>query len=165
MNYKFKEFFKGKKLFSHFFVSFLVIFFWLAMVKDWYYYNHRFFEIYGINLLPLTFGTIGLFFIYLVYAFVLSGLKESNPIKQFIIFIAIAWVILIAAETIGYYLFDIHNLKTANYPGLPICNCIHAPAWMKLGYFLIGPIYIFICHLLKLETNKPRQLSKKLDFC
>jgi hypothetical protein len=47
--------------------------------------------------------------------------------------------------------FNIQNVATASYPGLPICDCIHAAPWMQFAYFAMGPIYYLLIHSLKLN--------------
>ena len=54
----------------------------------------------------------------------------------------------------GYYLFNIHNIATSQFPGLPICNCIHAPTWMKIVYFSMGPVYYSGTMLVDQITDK-----------
>lgn len=144
----------NENLARHFLVSFIVVAAWMIIVKDQYYYNYNFFEIFGISLFPLVIAPIGLLFIYIIYSSLVVHLKLNNLFSRFSFFVFIYWVMLILAETIGYHGLSINNLGTANYPGLPMCDCIHAPGWMQLGYLLIGPIYFIICILLNLETNK-----------
>jgi hypothetical protein len=53
-------------------------------------------------------------------------------------------------------LFNIRNLATAGYPGLPLLNCIHAPYRMKIVYFSMGPVYFLLLTLFKkAKANVP----------
>ncbi len=62
-----------------------------------------------------------------------------------------ATVFLISVETIAYHLFGMQNLTAAAYPGIPICNCMHAQPWMQLSYFLLGPIYFIALKVFKVR--------------
>ena len=63
----------------------------------------------------------------------------------------IFWALLILAEVLGYHVFEIRNAATGMYPGLPICDCIHAPPWMQAVYFALGPLYYGLLKMFKLE--------------
>ena len=66
------------------------------------------------------------------------------------------WFGLLGIETISYHILEIRNLATANYKGLPICNCVHAPLWMQISYFIIGPLYFLVLNILNKGMNKTK---------
>ena len=119
---------------------------WLFISKSQYGYNQNFTSLANINLFPLFAWATGLFLVYHLYP-----LKKNskNFIEKFLLFIIFYGIILIIAETIGYYVFNIHNIATAMYNGLPICNCLHAPLWMQISYFALGPIFYIIRFIAK----------------
>lgn len=153
MSITFFKFLKTKKLAYHLLTAFLLILFWLFSARSQYQYNYNFWKIFGVSLFTLFSASVGLFLIYVIFSWFEYRFKLDKLAAKFFIFTAIAWVILIILETVGYHLFGIHNIRTAQYSGLPICDCIHAPFWMQLAYFLMGPVYFAICSLLKLENN------------
>ena len=153
-----------KNLFYHFLVAFLVASIWLLFANKECEYNHDFLAINGFNWFTWLAWGLGLFFVYILYLLVVNKIKPKNFIQKFLIFLIIYWPFLILAETVGYYTFNIHNIAAANYPGLPICHCMHAPLWMQIGYFSLGPIYFLICYLLKLENNSKKRLINNLSF-
>ena len=141
-----------KILIYHLIVAFLISLIWMLIAKNHYSYNQLFLSILGINLYPLFSWTIGLFVLYVVYSHYEHKLKEQIFSKKIILFIAFYWPILIIVETIAYHLFNIKNTSTAIYKGLPLCNCMHAPIWMQIGYFSIGIVFFVLCYVLKLEN-------------
>lgn len=147
---------KRKVFLYHLLISFAVAFAWILIAKNKYSYNHDFLVIFGINAFPLFAFSIGLFATYIMYSYFEYLLHEKGFLKKFMLYIIIFIPLLIFAETIGYYAFDIHNLGTSNFSGLPICNCIHAPHWMQASYFALGPIFFIICYFLKLENPNIR---------
>jgi hypothetical protein len=122
---------------------------WAIIGRKEYLYNHDFGTIYGVSLFPLTLFPIGLIAAYVLYYFIFERLLKIKKFwQEFLCFSTMYIVFLLIAETVAYYFFDIHNLGTEQYPGLPICNCLHAPHWMQAVYLLIGPIYFLIVKLL-----------------
>ena len=152
---------KRTSLLKHLLVGTVMSIIFVAFIaKNEYGYTRNFSTILGINLFPLFAWPVGLFFAYLIYSHYEHLLKKHTFLKQFLLFIAFYWPMLIIAETIGYYSLEIHNATTAMYTGLPFCNCMHAPPWMQASYFLMGPIFFALCYLLKLE-NPHRKRKKK----
>jgi len=143
-----------KHLLIHIIVSLIIAIIWTIIAKDYYGYNKDFLIIFGINLYPLFAWTVGLFWIYILYAFFQSYLKEKTFIKKITLFSAIYIPLLIFGEYVAYHIFNIQDIQTALYSGLPLCNCLHAPLGMKLAYFLMGPLFFIICYLLNLEKRK-----------
>lgn len=150
-----------KILFKHLFISSVVALIWMLIAKNQYGYNQDFIAIFGINLFPLFAWAIGLFIVYIIYSHYEHILKECGFVKKLILFVIIYVPLLIAVETIAYHLFNIKNLAAAAYPGLPICDCIHAPLWMQASYIALGPIFFSLCYMLKLE-NPHFKIKKKV---
>ena len=141
---------------GHFLLAITLSFVWMIIAKNHYYYNHNFISFIGINLFPLVGWAVGLFIVHRLFIKLGTYFKKINYFANILLFSIIYWSLLIAAETIGYHFFNIKNLATASYPGLPMCDCLHAPVWMKIGYFAMGPIFFFICRFMNLgysETN------------
>jgi hypothetical protein len=42
---------------------------------------------------------------------------------------------------------------TFGYPGLPLCDCIHAPRWVQVTYLSMGPIYFGLAEWLGLNRR------------
>jgi len=141
-----------KILFYHLVVAFAVALIWTLIAKNQYGYNRDFLTVEGINLYPLFAWAVGLFALYIIYSHYEHILKEQGYVRKILLFLVFYVLILIAVETIAYHAFDIHNLATASYVGLPLCDCIHAPRWMQASYFLVGPIFFTIGFVLKLEN-------------
>lgn len=152
-----KQFLKERRLVYHLLVSFLVILTWVLLARSRYSYNHNFPHLFGISLFPLVPAAIILFIVYVVYAWMEGKFENRSIIKGFLFFTLLSWVVLIVGETVGYHWFGIHNIGTAEYAPLPICNCIHAPVWMQISYFAMPPIYFLICSALGLENMKIRE--------
>lgn len=122
------------------------------IIRDEYGYNHDFNTLFGLNAFSLFAWATGLFALALVFTHFEHLLKRPAPWKRVTFFTLLYWPLLIVAETVGYYTFNIHNVATAAYPGLPICDCMHAPWWMQLAYFAMGPIYIIIATILRIKN-------------
>lgn len=141
-----------KTAINHLYVSSLVALIWVLVANNQYGYNREMLSIFGLNSFPLFAWASGLFAAYLIYSHWEHKIKSANFIKKTALFAVIYWVLLILAETIGYHVLNIRNLSTAAYAGLPICDCLHAPVWMQILYFALGPIYFIICELIGLEN-------------
>lgn len=152
---------KRENSLKHLLVSFIVSFAWMIIAKNQYHYNQDFLSFFGISFFPLFAFSIGIFAAYILYSYFEHKLKEKGFAKKLLLFVIIYFPLLILAETIGYHAFDIHNVGTSQFPGLPFCNCIHAPHWMQASYFALGPIFFAICYLLKLENPHYRIANKK----
>jgi hypothetical protein len=124
----------------------------MLIAKNQYHYNIAVMSIYGISIFPLFAWALGLFSVYMIYLYLEMVLKIHETIKKVILFIILYWSILISTETIAYHIFNIKNMATKMYAGLPICNCIHAPKWMQISYLLLGIIYFTISKLMKLNN-------------
>lgn len=143
---------KRRVLFNHLIVAFFIAFIWVFLTKDGYSYNHPTTSIAGINLYTLFSWVLGLFILYLIYSHYEHKLKEKTFARKLGLFIIFYWPTLIAVETLAYHVFNIKNLATAAYKGLPLCDCIHAPVWMQISYFSLGIIFFLLCYKLGLEN-------------
>jgi hypothetical protein len=140
---------KRKYLLKNLLLSANIAAVWFIIGHRQYSYNFNYLTISSINFYPFFAWSLGLFGIFLIYSFLAK--KKYEFWKKFILYSSIYWVLLIAFETLGYHVFNIQNLGTAAYSGLPLCNCIHAPWWMQFAYFVLGPIYFSLLYILKLE--------------
>jgi hypothetical protein len=148
-----------KSAFNHLFVSSIIALIWVLIANNQYGYNKEMLVVFGLNSFPLFAWASGLFAAYLIYSHWEHKFKFSSPIQKMMLFIAFYWPILISVETIAYHIFNIKNLSTAIYAGLPICDCIHAPIWMQISYLALGPLYFGICELIGLEN--PHHIKNK----
>jgi hypothetical protein len=148
-----------KTAFYHLYVSSFIALIWMLIANNQYGYNRKMLTFFGLNSYPLFAWAAGLFAAYLIYSHWEHKLHYASFVKKMLLFVAIYWVILISVETIAYHIFNIKNLSTAVYAGLPLCDCIHAPKWMQLSYFALGPIYFAVCEFLGLEN--PHHIKKK----
>jgi hypothetical protein len=130
-------------------VSSLLSLFWMLIAKKQYGYNTRMQTILGINLFPLFAWAIGLFLSYLIYRKINDRLNQNSFLGKFLVYSIPYWILLISAETIAYHLFNLHNLATAGYAGIPLCDCLHAPLAMQISYFLLGPAYFLLTVVLE----------------
>ena len=110
---------------------------WVHFAKDYYGYKFDFLKIFGMNILPLMAWTLAL----LGLGEMCNHLKMNRKIYYFLIFIPSFWFLLILFETVAYHVLKIRNTVTGSFAGLPYCDCIHAPTWMKVVYFSMGPVY------------------------
>jgi hypothetical protein len=122
---------------THLIIATLVAIVWLNYAKEYYGYSYAYHKILGMNLLPLMAWTLSLFGLSEVFNY----LTLSKKRYRFLLFIPVFWIFLITFETIAYHVLEIRNTTTGSFVGLPYCNCIHAPTWMKVVYFSMGPAY------------------------
>lgn len=146
-----------KTAFYHLYIASLVALVWMIIANGQYGYNREMLMIFGLNSYPLFAWAVGLFAAYIIYSHWEHKLKFAGPVKKMMLFVAFYWLLLLSVETIAYHLFNIRNLSTAIYAGLPICDCIHAPVWMQISYLALGPIYFAICELIGLENPHSKQ--------
>ena len=96
----------------------------------------------GINLYALVAWAAGLLFGYIFFQSVLSRLRALSVWQEVLLFNLFYLPILLALETAAYHVFGVVNQATAAFPGLPVCDCIHAPGWMQVVYLLMGTIFM-----------------------
>ncbi len=143
-----KNKFRAGSLLLTLMTSFLVALAWMIIARDNYSYGFGFTSVAGINLYPLFAWTIGLFLLYIIHSYYIGKLKKQTFAKKLGLFVLLYWPLLIAFEAIAYHIFNIKNLATAAYPGLPLCGCLHAPLWMQIGYFTVGIVFFLLCYFL-----------------
>lgn len=131
---------------------------WILFANEQYGYNRSMMTIFGLNAFPLFAWALGLFLAYVFYASVRENIRIKHSFHAFFLFVVIYWPLLIFVETIAYHLFNIRNLTTSMYAGLPICDCIHAPPWMQAAYFLLGPLYFLLWHVFSKNKLQQKQL-------
>jgi hypothetical protein len=128
-------------------LSFIFAVAWLIVGKSQYGYNRSFVVIAGYNIFPLLLWAIGLFGIYIIYNFIEKYFVKRGVIVKLFVYSSIFWVLLIFFESLAYHVLHVRNAMTGNYPGLPLCECIHAPLWMQIVYLSMGPIYFLVLHM------------------
>ncbi len=153
---------KNKVLTYRFLVASLIAFLWMIFARDQYGYNHSFLTLVGINLFPAFAWALGLFGVHTLYAYLKHKLKIKKLWAKFIFFYFIYFVVLIFFETYGYHSLNIHNITSATYDGLPLCDCMHAPTWMQIMYFSLGPILYWLYIVLRLDEVKNQKLWRFL---
>ena len=121
----------------HQFLATLTAVIWVSFAKEYYGYKYDYLTIFGMNTLPLMAWTLAL----LELCEFSNYFKLRRKIFNFLIFIGAFWVSLILFETVAYHVLEMRNTMTGNFVGLPYCDCIHAPTWMKVAYFSMGPVY------------------------
>lgn len=126
---------------------------WLLIAKNQYAYSEYSMTILDLNVIPLLGWAAGLFWGYLIYLQIEYFLKKKSFLRGLLVFVAFGWPLLIVGETISYHVLKVHNIPTAAYPGLPLCDCIHVPPWMQVAYFTIPVIYFSICYLIRLVNT------------
>lgn len=145
---------RRQSLFLHFSVASALAATWAFLGRAEYGYNQPFLVVAGVNAFALFGWAAGLFACYLLFSHEERLRRVRGFGRQLLLFCVIYWPLLILAETLAYHAFGIHNLAAAAYPGLPICDCIHAPPWMQTLYFAMGPLYFSICYALRLERGR-----------
>ncbi len=145
---------KRKRLLAYLAVAFFMGIAWGTSASAFYSYDSQVFVIGHFNFYPVLFWSAGLFGAQLVFNMFQPRLRTFWT--RFLCFILIFWSGLILVEFMAYHVFQIHNLATSKYAGLPGLDCIHAPTWMKLAYFSIGPLYFLIVEALKKEVENTR---------
>lgn len=126
-------------------VSTIVALIWVLIANNLYSYSYVVIDVMGISVYPFFAWASGLFGLYIIYTHIQDRLKLRNWRSKLMVFFSLYWPLLIALETIAYHVFDIKNLQTVAYSGLPLCDCIHAPVWMQLSYLALGPLFFIIC--------------------
>ena len=145
---------KRKNLLIHLAIATIIALIWTSIMRKEYLYNQNFIVFMGINIYTLCGWSLGLFAAYVLYSHYVLALKPRNALTRVFMFIAVYWILLIFSESVAYHFFDIKNLQAAAYPGLPLCNCIHAKPWMQAAYLLLGPLFFLVCKVIGIERKK-----------
>ena len=152
---------KRKLLLFNLLISSLLSLIWMLISKNEYSYNQDFLIIMGFNIFPFFAFSLGLFAVYLLYSHYQYLIKDNSYLKRLLLIIIIYFPLLIIVETIAYHLFNIHNLASSMYSGLPFCDCLHANRYMQIAYFLMGPLFFTFCYILKINNINLQKLIKK----
>lgn len=121
----------------HLAISTLIALVWVFIARSNYGYNHYYYSVFGMNILPLLAWALGLIGVSELYNYV----NIRNKLLKFLFFIPLFWLLLILIETYAFHVIEIRDTNSGNPLGLPFCNCIHAPGWMRVAYFSMGPAY------------------------
>lgn len=143
---------KRKNLVEHLLLATGLAFIWMTIAKNQYGYNQQFLTFAGYSVFPLFAWSLGLFGAYLLYSHFEHILAKKNVYLSMLWFTLGYAFALILLESLSYHVFDIQNVATGMYAGIPIGNCLHAPTWMKISYFSLGPVFISMCYILGLEN-------------
>lgn len=139
--------------------SFLLSLAWMAFSKENYFYSPEYLTLLGINLYALFSWTAGLMGIYIIYLHYEEFLKRFSKTIRFVIFSFTYIFFLLLLEFLFFNFFGVQNLAAVSYPGLAICNCLHAPLWMQISYLIIGPIYYLIMQFVRFKN--PHFIKKR----
>lgn len=121
----------------HLMLSTIIAVGWVYFAKGNYGYNHTYFSIAGMNILPILAWALGLIGVSEIF----NHFKSKRKLLNFILFIPVFWILLILIETYAFHVIEIRDTMSGSSIGLPFCNCIHAPLWMRIVYFSMGPVY------------------------
>ncbi|MFW6449874.1 MAG: hypothetical protein ACOCZ6_02370 [Nanoarchaeota archaeon] len=145
---------KRERLLKPFIIASFVALAWVITSQQLYNYNIESLSIMGLDVFPFFAWATGLFALYLLYSYIENKIKPKTIGGKLAIFISIYWPLLIFVETIAYHFFNIKNIETVAYSGLPLCDCIHAPGWMQASYFILGIVFLVILlHFPKLQAQ------------
>ncbi len=153
--------FTGRKiLFYHLLLSSIMAILWVVFAQDIYEYNYNFIAVNGIELFPMFSWAIGLLAVYSLYKQHRYFPESWGFVRHLALFNAFYLVLLISVEFIAYHYFGI-MVTTSSYTGLPICDCIHAPTWMKVVYIMFGSVFFTLAYLLGLEKEHIKSWRRK----
>jgi len=116
---------------------------WVIIAGKNYGYNN-FITVGNVTLFPLFAWAAGLYSL----KHFMDYINIRDAWKKIIIASIIFWIVLLTTETLAYHVFNFRDIATSNYPGLPICECIHGPIYMQTVYLLMGPVYYLLTILL-----------------
>lgn len=123
----------------------VVAFFISLFITSYFNYEYESFNLMigKINIFPLVCWTVGLVFLREIYERI--SFKKFKFLKICLIY----WAVLILIEYLGYNFFGIR--LNNNYPGLFGMSLMHSPIFLKIFYFVAGPIYLLITDYLKVK--------------
>jgi hypothetical protein len=110
---------------------------WVSFARDFYGYRFDYLTIGGLNTFPLLAWTIAL----LGLGELCNNFEMRRKIFYFFLFVPMFWISLILVETVAYHVLNMRNVMTSSFGGIPFIDCLHAPRWMQVSYFCIGPLY------------------------
>ncbi len=137
-----------KKMVKQFLLATLIALIWILISKEQYGYNHSLLTLGGINLFPLFTWASGLFASYVLYSHYEWIFIKKKLVFKLMMYLALYWPLLVIMEWLAYHVIKLRNDATGDYPGLPIIDAMHAPLWMQISYFSMGPIMFLISYQL-----------------
>ncbi|GIQ87048.1 hypothetical protein KIPB_009010 [Kipferlia bialata] len=127
-------------------LSLFITLVWTYLARDLYHYANDYPTWFGVfDSFPVILWFAGLTLNNMLLGYLIlprvvpdkvSGTK-GHVVRTLVHFLMYS-TLLISGETFAYHVLGISN--NMDYPGLPICDCLHAPAFMKVVYFLLGPL-------------------------
>ena len=144
----------------HLFLAVVFAAVWVVFAREIYVYNREFLTFMGVNLYPLFSWSAGLFAVYIIYIQHRFIKERWGFVRHFILFSIFYIILLLVVETIAYKYFNI-RIVSASYPPISFCGCLHAPLWMKVVYFVIGPLFFAAAYMLGLERRHITEFLKK----
>jgi hypothetical protein len=135
---------------SHLIISTAIAFCWVFLAQENYGYNHAYIIISGMNILPILAWSLGLIGVSEIF----NHFRTKRRLVNFILFIPLFWILLVLIETYAFHVIEIRDTMSGNAIGLPFCNCIHAPWWMRIVYFTMGPAYYGLTILTDILIEK-----------
>lgn len=127
----------------HLLLSTIIAVTWVYTARANYGYNHIYVTVAGMNILPLLAWSLGLIGVSEIF----NHFRTKRQLINFILFIPVFWILLVLIETYAFHVIEIRDTMSGNSFGLPFCNCIHAPWWMRIVYFALGPVYYGLTQL------------------
>lgn len=127
----------------HLLLSTLIAVTWVYIARANYGYNHLYITVAGMNILPLLAWSLGLIGVSEIF----NHFRTKRQLVNFILFVPVFWILLVLIETYAFHVIEIRDTMSGNSFGLPFCNCIHAPWWMRMVYFTLGPVYYGLTQL------------------
>jgi len=144
-----------KNMGKQFLLATLISLIWILISKEQYGYEDALLTIDSINLFPLFAWASGLFSSYVLYKHYEWIFVKKGLIFKLMMYLALYWPTLVILEWIAYHVIKIRNKATSEYAGLPLIDAIHAPHWMQISYFSMGPIMFLISYQLdRMEEMK-----------
>lgn len=143
-------------------LAFIVALVWTSALRDIYSYNVDTIHLFGVNLYALLGWSLGLLVAYVIYRGAQRVVRAQRLWQKLLVFNVLYIPLLIAVETIAYHVFNVVNSGTATYAGLPLCDCLHAPSWMKFGYLAMGSVYLLL--IFSLERLKTLRVTRQDDI-
>lgn len=126
---------------------------WTLLVRQEYDYNTGNITILSINLYTLLGWSLGLWIGYILYMAALRFVRASTWWQRLLLFNVSYLPLLIVVEAVAYHSFNVVNVATASFNGLPLCDCLHAPFWMKIAYLSMGSIYFLLTLTIKTKRS------------
>ena len=132
-------------------ISTALAFIWVLLANNFYSYNQNFLTFFGFATFPFFGWAIGLYGMHMFFSGLDEYFKTATFAVRFLLFCFFFWVILLVSESFAFNFFNVQNITSTTYAGIKFCNCLHAPLWMQISYFVLGPLFYLISKLFKIE--------------